>query len=170
MTTTRLRLCTLLATAIAAALTACGNPANTIRLGAKTATIGTLYALKADRAETATVRSIAIDVRDITTSSGTIDLESLRLMILKRIEEQFSGQAEILVLAAADEIIQLVIAELATFETPPALSTIIVWVNAAATGVVQGCELYDVTIEEPPLATMAAPIFTVSIVVRRPAA
>ena len=133
-------------TLAASLLVGCNSPTTATRLGAKTATLIGLNETEASAGEAAAIVTIAIMVKGAT--GDGFDPDMLHETILEAIIDQFDGQQQIIYVAIVDELLLLVLEEIATADVPIDLGEAGIYVNAAAVGVKQGAELYILLIQD----------------------
>lgn len=122
-------------------LVGCNSPTLATRLGAKTATLLALEATDATVQEAETIVTIAVMAKGMA-GTGELDTELLRVAILDALISQFDGQQQLIYVAVVDELLTLILAEIANAEPPLDLGEAGIYISAAALGVEQGASLY----------------------------
>ena len=127
-------------------LVGCSSPTLATRLGAKTATIVALTQTEATATEAQSIQTIAVMVKAVV-GEGDLDTDALRLAILDALIAEFSGQQQLIYVAVADELLILILEEIANADDPLQLGEAGIYITAAALGVEQGATLYILLLE-----------------------
>ncbi len=127
-------------------LVGCSSPTTVTRIGSKTATIVALTQTEATPAEAQSIQTIAVMVKAVV-GEGDLDTDALRLAILDALIAEFSGQQQLIYVAVADELLILILEEIANADDPLQLGEAGIYITAAALGVEQGATLYILLLE-----------------------
>lgn len=134
-------------------LAGCHDPGATIQLSASAATYATLKALKAKEPTAEKVIDIAVAVK-LSTAGGQVDWMALQEQVIQQIKAHFQETEQPVLLALASQITAVIRASLPA-DAPP--SKILVYINAGATGVVDGATFYIASIRGPPPQQLTPP-------------
>ena len=114
----------------------------TIKLTASAGTYATLKAMRASRPDAENVMKIAISVKTAT-SGGVLDWQVIQQTVFQQIQELFDPVDQPIMMALASEITAAIQLALPA-NAPP--STVLIYINAGATGVVDGATFYIASI------------------------
>lgn len=124
-----------------ALLVGCNSPTLATRLATKTATLLALDATDADASDAQAIVALAVMTRAVV-GEGDLDTDALRLSIIEALVSQFSGQQQLIYVAVVDELLTIIISEIANADPPLDLGEAGIYITAAALGVEQGATLY----------------------------
>jgi len=133
-------------TLAAVLLVSCNSPTLATRLAAKTATAVGLDQTDATVSDAQAVGSIAVMVQGVA-GDDALDTDALHAVIVAALVEQFDGQQQLIYVSIVDDLIAIILEEIANADPPLELGEAGIYIDAAATGVEQGANLY-ILIEE----------------------
>ncbi len=127
-------------------LVSCNSPTLATRLSAKTITVVSLDATDASVADAQAIVTIAIMVKGVA-GDDDLDTDALRAAIIAALVDQFSGQTQLIYVSIVDDLLSIVLEEIANADPPLELGEAGIYINAAALGVEQGATLYILVVE-----------------------
>ncbi len=133
-------------TLAAVLLVGCNSPTLATRLSAKTITLVTLDQTEASVDDAQAIVTIAVMVKGLA-GEDDLDTDALRAAIIEALVDQFSGQTQLIYVSIVDDLLSIVLEEIANRDPPLELGEAGIYINAAAIGVEQGATLYILVVE-----------------------